>query len=329
MQFATPFEGKEQKLLLQEVLRISHAVLPDADEDSFALRSDEQSAFLCVTDGCGGLGSKRYAALENHTGAYIASRLAARAFAQWAEERRPMPQSDEEGQMLCRELEGDLFHRLKGFADAHCGEEKSRIVGSMQRRLPTTLCAVTVQGNELCFWWAGDSRGYVLDADGLHQYTRDHVRVEANAFETLYCDAPLSNLLCADKTGRIQFRRARMNTPSVILSVTDGVYSSLPTPMEVEMLLLDTLRPAKNFLDWEKRLHKQIAKLAQDDATLLMIPHGFADFDHLKAQLLPRREELQKQFITPVRRRRGNIAYAREKWRVYRKGYDRTEASHE
>lgn len=317
------------KALLHEILRISHAVLPDAGEDSFALRSDEQGAFLCVTDGCGGLGSKRYPALENRTGAYIAARLAARAFADWAGERQLMPESEEEGQMLCRELESDLFHRLKGFADAHCSEGKGRIVGSMQRRLPTTLCAVTAQGNALCFWWAGDSRGYIMDADGLHQYTRDHVRGETDAFETLYRDAPLANLLCADKAGRIQCRRVSVSRPCVVFAATDGVYSSLPTPMEVEMLLLDTLRSSKSLLDWEKRLHKQITQNAQDDASLLLLPVGFADVEQLKSYLLPRREALQKQFITPVRRHRGDMAYAREKWRLYRTGYDRTEDSHD
>lgn len=315
--------------MLQEILRVNHAVLPDEGEDSFALRSDEQGAFLCVTDGCGGLGSKRYAALKNRTGAYIAARLSARSFAQWAEERRPLPQTEEEAQLLCREAERAVFDCLRGFADVHCAEEKTRIVGSMQRRLPTTLCAACVQGHDAHFWWAGDSRGYVMDADGLRQYTRDHVRGDSDAFEILYRDAPLSNLLCADKVGRIQHRHARLQNPALALTATDGVYSSLPTPMELEMLVLDTLRLARNMADWEKRLHRQIAGNAQDDATMLVLPIGYDSFEQLKADLLPRRETLQKQFITPVRRRRGDYAYARSKWQLYRPGYDRTEAGHE
>lgn len=315
--------------MLQEVLRINHAVLSGAGEDSFALRSDEQGAFLCVTDGCGGLGSKRYAALGNRTGAYIAARLAARVFVQWAEERRPMPSDREEEQALCRELERELFDRLKGFADANCAQEKSRITGTMQRRLPTTLCAAAVMERKLCLWWAGDSRGYVMDEKGLRQYTRDHVRGETDPFETLYRDAPLSNLLSADKLGRIQCRRVKLDQPCIVLIATDGVYSSLPTPMEAEMLLLDTLRLAQSYADWEKKLQKQIARNAQDDATLLMLIHGFESFEQMKAHILPRREGLQKQFITPVRRRKGNWTYARQKWLRYKPGYDQTEASHE
>ena len=308
-----------------QVLRTHYAVLPEEGEDSFALRSDEQGAFLCVTDGCGGLGSKRYAALENRTGAYLASRLAAKAWLEWAEEREPLPATEEETQLLCREAERAIFERLKGFADVQCQEEKSRIVGSMQRHLPTTLCAAFVREHEVGFWWAGDSRGYVMDADGLRQYTRDHVRGESDAFETLYRDAPLSNLLSADKLGRLQYRHVCVQKPSLVLCATDGVYSSLPTPMEVEMLLLDTLRLAKTLSDWEKRLQKQIAKNAQDDATLLVLPVGYADFEQLKADLLSRRAALQKQFITPVRRHKGDITYAREKWIKYQPGYDCTE----
>ena len=240
-----------------------------------------------------------------------------------------MPANAQEGQVLCRELEGELFHHLKGFADAHCSEAKSRIVGSMTRRLPTTLCALTARQQELCFWWAGDSRGYVMDADGLRQYTRDHVRGEADAFETLYRDAPLSNLLSADQLGRMQFARVRMKQPGIAFVATDGVYSSLPTPMEVEMMLLDTLKMAKSCADWEKKLLKQIEKNAQDDAALLLLPVGFADFEQLKSQLLPRRDVLQKQYITPVRRHRGDIGFAREKWLKYKPAYDRTEGGNE
>ncbi|MBR6569407.1 MAG: protein phosphatase 2C domain-containing protein [Clostridia bacterium] len=310
---------------MQDVLIINHSVVLDEGEDCFALRSDEQSAFLCVADGCGGLGSKRYENLNGQTGAYIASRNAVKAFEAWADERHPSPVSEEEALTLCREVEGALFHRLKMFAETNCPQGKGRIVGSMQRTLPTTLCAYTSYAGVNGFWWAGDSRGYVMDADGLHQYTRDHVRGETDPFETLYRDAPLSNLLSADKIGRIQWRRVDAMKPGVVMVATDGVYSSLPTPMEVEMLILDTLKAARSYSEWEKKLRVQIARNAQDDATLLIRPTGVSDFEQLKEALLPRREIIQKQFITPVRRHKGQVDYARAKWKLYQSGYDRSE----
>lgn len=312
-----------------DVLRICYAALPNAGEDSYALHTDEECTFLCVTDGCGGLGSKRYEKLENCTGAYIAARLAARTFADWAQVHQNVPIKKESADVLCRELSDKLFYALKDFADAHNTEEKSRIVGSMQRRFPTTLCAVTAYKEHLCFWWAGDSRGYVLDAFGLHQFTRDHVRGQLDPFEMLYRDAPLSNLLSADQKKQLQYRMTTLYRPSVVIVATDGVYSGLPTPMEAEMLLLDTLRLAKNISDWEQRLQKCIAANAQDDATMLMLPIGFQDFDQMKETLMPRRKSLQKQFITPVRRHKGDIHYAHEKWLQYQPLYDCTEAQHE
>lgn len=320
---------ERNNVLQNEILQIHFSVLPGEGEDSFAVCSHEHGTLLCVTDGCGGLGSRRYAALDNKTGAYIASRLAAHAFARWVEERLLNLPAQDQLQPLCREAERALFEHLKGFAEVHCSESGSRITGSMQRRLPTTLCALTAQGNDLCFWWAGDSRGYVLDDDGLHQCTRDHLRGETDAFESLYQDRPLANLLSADLVGRLQGKRLHLSKPGVSLVATDGVYSCLTTPMEMEMLLLDTLRPARSMADWERRLCSRVAAQAQDDATLLLLPHGFMDFDQMKASLLPRREGLQKRLITPIRRRRGDMAFAREKWAQYRPEYDWTEDDHE
>ena len=314
---------------MQNPLSVCYAIVHDCGEDSHAICQDEQGLCLCVTDGCGGLGSKRYEALEGRTGAYIAARLAAQTFADWAEECRPAPKTINEAEKLCREIEQLLFQTLRDFADEHLRQEKSRIMGSMQKTLPTTLCAFTAYQNELCFWWAGDSRGYVLDENGLSQYTRDHLRAETDAFETLYRDAPLSNLLCADHLGKIECRRLKQEKPAAVMVATDGVYSALPSPMETEMLLLDTLRNAASYERWGKRLHRKVRRNAQDDASLLIIPLNADHFEQLKQTLLPRREVLQKHFITPLRRHRGDAAYAREKWLAYKPAYDRTEENNE
>lgn len=119
-------------------------------------------------------------------------------------------------------------------------------------------------------------------------------------------------------------RRLRAPLPCVIVTATDGAYASLPTPMEFEMLLLTTLLSSSSWTAWEKKLSRQLEKLAQDDATILLQPCGVENMDALKALLLPRKTELQKRFITPVRRHRGDTTYAREKWLEYRSQYDWT-----
>lgn len=313
------------------LLRIVHEVSPGEGEDSFTLRGDENGAFLCVTDGCGGLGSRRYASLKNRTGAYLAARLAARAFAGFALETGFLPDTPEEGMRLGQGLGEALDAMLGGFSKERLREDTpARIVGSMQRCLPSTLCgAFTRPGaagwRELCFLWAGDSRGYVLDQNGLHQCTGDHLRGHPDAFESLYRDAPLSNLVSADRPARMSLRRLRASQPGVILVATDGAYSALPTPMEFEFLLLNTLHSAKSWKSWERCLTNRLGKIAQDDATMLLEPCGALGFEALQEVLAPRRAFLQKNFITPVRRRRQDIAFAREAWRLYQPKYDWTE----
>ena len=58
------------------MLSIQYSPAPERLEDCFALLDDSQSAFLCVADGCGGLGSRRYPELNNQTGASLAARRA-------------------------------------------------------------------------------------------------------------------------------------------------------------------------------------------------------------------------------------------------------------
>lgn len=313
----------------EPLLSVSYSILPNKGEDSFVLRSYEHGAFLCVADGCGGLGSRRYKNLAGRTGAHLASRLITRAFCGWAEERRPMPLTPEEGELLCRELEHDLQDILCGFAKRNCENTASRIVGSMQRCLPTTLCAVITQEGaaswrDLCFLWAGDSRGYVLDENGLHQCTRDDLRGNPDAFDSLYRDVPLSNLLSADHPIKLSMRRLRAPLPCMALAVTDGAYGCLSTPMEYEMLLMNTLRSATSYESWVRKLTNALKKLAHDDATILCQPCGFGSFTSMKQHLLPRREALQKTYITPVRRRAHNITFARDKWLAYQTQYDWT-----
>ncbi|MEG2719361.1 MAG: protein phosphatase 2C domain-containing protein [Clostridia bacterium] len=326
-----PHAGEDEPYLQECMVSVSYAAFAGQGEDSFAIRSDARGAVLCVADGCGGLGGKRYERLGNHTGAYLASRLVTRAFVSWAEERKPMPATAQEGQALCAELEGDLQGILNGFAQKNgCMDEPTRIVGSMQRLLPTTLCAAITEGcsvlkRECCFVWAGDSRGYVLDANGLHQCTQDHMRGEVDALESLYRDVPLSQLLCAELPSKLSMRRLTVPTPCIVLCATDGAFGCLSSPMEFEMLLLSTMLAANSEADWQHRLELALGRLAHDDATLLLQFCGFESYAQLKQHFQQRLTALKHGYITPIRRHRQALPYTREKWQEYREQYDRTE----
>lgn len=313
------------------MLSIQYSPVPETVEDSFALLGDTQSALLCVADGCGGLGSRRYPELNNQTGASLAARLAVEAASGWWQRGTVMPHTRLQGQEMLAGLAPCLEQALNDFSRAH-PQTGSRIVGSMQRELPTTLCmalSAPAEENrqELCFVWAGDSRGYVLDGRGLHQCTQDHVRGELNSFDSLYRDAPLSNLLSAGRTPRLAARHLCINRPGVVIVATDGAFGGLRTPMEMEMMLIDTLLAAKTQSGWQRKITTVLKKAANDDATLLMQPCGFETFEAMQRHFQIRRGFLQKQFITQARRKRTNLSYVEGRWQAYRQGYDWTEVS--
>ncbi len=312
-------------------LSVSYASVPGKGEDSFAVRIGEDGGAMCVADGCGGLGGRRYEQLDNATGAYLAARLATRAFMNWAEDNSSMPPNPEDGAKHLRELEGDLHGILSRFNSNHKGGEGgARIVGSMQRELPTTLCAAIIKANEradCCFMWAGDSRGYVLDAQGLHQLTRDHSLGEPDALESLYRDAPLQSLLSADKPADMNMRRLPLKTPCLVLCATDGVFGCLKTPMEFEMLLLSTMRAAGDYSGWRRKLEIALNRLASDDATIVCASVGFGSYSDLLKSMAPRRELLTKHYISPLRASSADMTMYREGWSEYRRDYDWTEGA--
>lgn len=280
-----------------------------------------------MADGCGGLGSRRYAELDGQTGAHAASRVAAQSVKRWA---AALPQSAErpsEGRELQRALQGTLEADLSAFVAEHrLTEGGSRIVGSMQRLLPTTLCMALADGGEgACFLWAGDSRGYVLDETGLHLYTRDDVKRPMDELERLRCDAPLSLCVSADRPVRLHLRSVALPKQGLLICATDGVYGCVFSPMELEEIFLASLTGAQDAATWQRRLAAAIRRLAGDDATLCCLPFGFAHFDEMKRFFQPRLELLRREHLDGLLRHPGDGDVLRESWKRYQPGYDRTE----
>ena len=224
-----------------ETLIIHQAVVSGQGEDSFAVSKTGDRLLLCAADGCGGLGSKRYAC--GSTGARLASRTAAETIQGW-ERITDIPPDGDAARFWLDELQFLLDNAFRQKAEEHCKEDSpSRIVGSMQRTLPTTVCAFSADNTSGCgaFFWAGDSRGYTLDAEGLHQYTRDDARGNPDAYEGLLLDRPLTNFVSADRGSHLSGCGLSLPEKGLLLCATDGVYHLASSPMELEMLLLDTL----------------------------------------------------------------------------------------
>ena len=90
-------------------------------------------------------------------------------------------------------------------------------------------------------------------------------------------------------------------------------------------MLLSTMLAANNEENWQRKQELALRRLAHDDATMLLQPCGFDDFLQMKRHFTQRLKTLQKTYITPVRRHKQALPYAREKWQEYRNQYDRTE----
>ena len=311
-------------------VQVELAVVPGLGEDSFTFRRHESGGLLCVADGCGGLGAKRYVNLDGYTGAYLAARIVTECVEEWeANGSIFFPQSEAEGRALCESLAQRLGKILRNFDAEYASTGMVRIVGRMQCALPTTLCAALFQTapmnrTDCFFFWAGDSRGYILNRDGLHQVTEDHTTASDDALESLYSDAPLRNMVNAENPFIFSARRVRVETPCVVITATDGAFMYLPTPMEFEWVLLDTLRTSANLEAWQRKIGNVLKKVTSDDCTLLMAFAGYESFEEIKADMEKRGRELQSKYITPVRLRRQRLEFARKKWHVYREAYDWT-----
>ena len=96
-----------------------------------------------------------------------------------------MAEMEDEAQSSCMRIISDelvkiIQSKLNGFAKIMGLELESKTTGSYL--LPTTLTIALVNEKEtnvdILYLWAGDSRGYLWNSDGLAQLTDDHERDE-------------------------------------------------------------------------------------------------------------------------------------------------------
>lgn len=318
-------------------LVIANETVPGQGEDSYAAETDALGGLLCVADGCGGIGARRYEKRERHTEAFEAARLTVECVRAWvrAMDGEGLPPNAADAAACAAALQAQLTDTLAAFHREYRADAVSRMVlRGLHRTLPSTLCAALVDARaqdrlSCVFFWAGDSRGYLLDATGLHQCTADHVAGGADALDNLYRDARLTNMVCEDGRFTVESYGLTVLKPCVVLAATDGAFAYLPTPMEFELLLLETLAASPTLESWQARLTRSLGRIASDDSTLALAGFGFSSFEALKAHLAPRLSELKTRFVTPVRRRKQSVEYARSLWTEYRVSYElKEEARH-
>ena len=316
---------------LDDRFMIAGEMVEGKGEDSFYSAFSGRSAVAAVFDGCGGLGSRRYPGYARHTGAYMASRAACSAMKSWFEKTEGGTGTGIRA--LAEDLKAELRNALE-ICLRHQGET-SRILGSMVRDFPTTAAIALVREKEdgpgdvlqVCCYWAGDSRVYLLDGRGLAQLTTDDLRgaETTDALDNLHQDAPLSNCICAGQEFTLHARQIDVKGPFAVFSASDGCFGYLPSPFHFEDLLLSSLQQADSPEDFEQRVESEIREYAGDDYTMGFLNFGYGDFFRFREALADRARQIQDQYIAPLRDLSEKEAgeQIRQLWEEYRNGYER------
>ena len=271
-------------------------------EDNFTRNTIDDVRYFGVFDGCGGLGARRYEAVSNHTGAWIASRIAACAVDSFAANEK-FTFEENTAELLANKI--SIF--LKTAKEKLSNNTGIQVGGSLSKSMPTTACIAAVKVNTTengteklrCdFFWAGDSRAYILDQNGLCQITKDDIDSNADdAFENLREDGRLTNVANADDKFNLHSISANLKMPKIIICSTDGGFGYLDSPMEFEYLLLNTMQESNTPDEWNKILNDVLHEIAGDDYTLIIETFGFKDFITMKNYFYNRICQLKSEYL--------------------------------
>ena len=291
-------------------------------EDGFAYSFKESvPGFIACFDGCGGMGAKKYKALNDQSGAKIASALAGltadRFFS--AGGFRFDGTDSERLAAACSDIFRQANDTLKVPGELTIG-------GNLFKAIPTTavIAAMHAAGkNKLkCeFIWAGDSRGYILDGKGLAQITDDDLETEEDAFSNLRNDSKLSNVINADQDFTLHERQLTLDTPVIVITATDGSFGYFSTPMEFEYVLLKTLSVAEDEKQWAAGLEKIIRPYSGDDFTIVAAVYGFDSLAECRSWFAGRLRELEEKYTDHLEGAAEDELYAL--WLDYKTDYYR------
>ncbi|MBR4308605.1 MAG: hypothetical protein IKT58_03320 [Oscillospiraceae bacterium] len=291
----------QKKLPLDFLLRFCRDMIPKNGEDSYCYCFCDTAGLLGVFDGCGGAGARKHEYYSDKTEAYMASRICAGAV--YDSFCKTFPREISANEFVEQILVPDALNCLRAYAPPK-ENNGVQIMGSMVRTLPTTAAIALVQdgGREdllVSAIWAGDSRVYLLDGQGLAQLTEDDTTVP-DPMLTLYEDGILKNIFCSDRKVRVNCRSFRVKPPFVLLSATDGCFGYVSTPMEFEGILLGTLLNAQSPKDWEEKMAGLIGKCAGDDHTLCLASFGYGDFAKLRSSMKNRYDYIVQAYLNTV-----------------------------
>ncbi len=307
------------------VLSVYNEVKPGQGEDNFCYCFTHGMGMISAFDGCGGAGARRHQEYDDHSEAYMASRMCAGVFYDCFVDAFPFqgsadtfpPYYREQVQARCAEV-------LTSYAPP--AQTTPLMKGSMVRTLPTTVASALIykaedKGHMVSAIWAGDSRVYVLTEDGLSQLTKDDCSV-SDPFDNLYENGVLRNMICQGRKLSLNGHMHYEEKPMVVIAATDGCFGYFTTPMEFEGVILDALLSSDTPAQWEHRLKEYLCSVASDDVTMVLAVYGASDFKRLKKLFTARYRKLCREYLEPISRMEPGDREARyQLWLQYKDNY--------
>lgn len=291
--------GRNMKDRADCLFAVAKEMIPGKGEDSLYAVLGDHMAVAAVFDGLGGLGARQYANYQKHSGAYMASRIASGALCDWYHQ---LGKAAAEGR--CQVGSSIEEYIRSGFqVCTRYADQRKGMMGSLVRDFPTTAAiAIATPGEswvDLRVGWAGDSRVYLLDSEGLAQLTVDDVE-DADELSNLTSNAAMTNSLSSDGKWKMTWWKFRIDHPCLIFAATDGCFGFVSTPMEFEHLVLEALMEAQTPGGFEQALDRKFGQRAGDDYTLSMLSVGFGSFEDTKKALSERCRNMERQYILPL-----------------------------
>ena len=310
---------------------IQAEAVPDRGEDSgFVCCYENGLVVTGVFDGCGGIGGRRYPEVNGRTGAYIGSQVA--AFAADAFFKKYYSEKGKDFIVGNRALIIQHFQQLQEYISGKLANVKKKLTqtgglqvgGSLSKSFPTTVSIIASMSNGNCVYcnylWAGDSRGYILDENGLYQVTADDIDTNADdAFLNLREDGILTNVASGDGAFKLHNSITAIQRPSMLINATDGCFAYFLTPMDFENVILQTLEESTSPVQWQARLRDRIKAVAGDDFTLAISCFGFDDFEDMKKHYSLRQIYVQKNYIE--RQNGADEEQLKQLWESYKPAY--------
>ena len=173
-----------------------------------------------------------------------------------------------------------------------------------QRLLPTTLAFIRFaeQKNSVIAEtvWAGDSRCYVLTAEGLKLLSVDDEDGSGSITNLFYADNPKIHL---------NYLRHEIQKPCILLAVSDGIFDPFDPHdhLGVEYTLLSAISESNSEQELADKLHGFFDGVHGDDATMAFVALGFSDFADMKKALKARTDK-----ISSIRRKQEEMYSALE-----------------